>query len=343
MRTATTTAQPRIPASSLAHTRRPTRDLADNFSQSFGFRFVNVPHLKGILENPNVAESHEMAKNKPQVFIASSVEGLAVAEAINLNLDHDTYPTLWRAGTFRLGSTSLDDLVKKSSAVDFAIFIFTPDDVATIRESDSRVVRDNVLFELGLFIGALGKERCYVVRPRDTDMHLPSDLLGVTTADYDSKRPDADLASALNGACKLIKDAIHTHGLKESPDPTNQASEKAFVANPPTYLLNPTDLKFLAECVEGSVSYPGGLGYFQISKEMKKEPVNLVRMSAIKLTRLGLIEKTVEENPHQDSVYYVYSITENGIDVFLKNEELYAVRTSARPAPHFDDMDDTPF
>ncbi|CAE6846054.1 hypothetical protein R75461_07245 [Paraburkholderia nemoris] len=53
-----------------------------------------------------------MAMPKPQVFIASSVEGLPVADAINANLDHDTYPTLWRTGTFRLGSNALDDLVE---------------------------------------------------------------------------------------------------------------------------------------------------------------------------------------------------------------------------------------
>lgn len=54
-----------------------------------------------------------MEPTKPSVFIASSKEGLKVADAINLNLDHETFPTLWRTGTFRPGSSALDDLVKK--------------------------------------------------------------------------------------------------------------------------------------------------------------------------------------------------------------------------------------
>lgn len=104
---------------------------------------------------------------KPALFIASSVEGLQVADSINENLDHDVHCTLWRTGTFKLSSQTIDDLVKKSSTVDFAVFVFTPDDLTTIREKQHATARDNVIFELGLFIGAIGKERCYVVKPRD--------------------------------------------------------------------------------------------------------------------------------------------------------------------------------
>lgn len=150
--------------------------------------------------------------NKPSLFIASSVEGLTVADAINLNLDHDTQNTLWRSGTFKLGSNSLNDLTSKSSAVDFAVFVFTPDDLATIRKKEEYIARDNVVFELGLFIGSLGRDRCYVVKPRGIEMHLPSDLLGITTADYVPNRTDGDMASALNAACKQIKDRVHELG-----------------------------------------------------------------------------------------------------------------------------------
>ena len=128
-----------------------------------------------------------------------------VAEAVNVNLDHDFEVTIWKNGTFKLSSSTIDDLVEKSSAVDFALFIFTPDDISTIRDRDEHIVRDNVIFEMGLFVGSIGKPRSFILKPREVEMHLPTDLLGVTPADYDSARSDGDLVSATNRACSLIK------------------------------------------------------------------------------------------------------------------------------------------
>jgi hypothetical protein len=279
-----------------------------------------------------------MVTRKPQVFIASSVEGLPVADAINANLDHDTYPTLWRAGTFKLGSHALDDLVEKSSAVDFAVFVFTPDDVATIRDKAAQVVRDNVLFELGLFIGSLGKERCYLVRPRGVDMHLPSDLIGVTTADYATDRPDGDLSSALNAACKLIKDEIARHGaIAEKTFTEGEGSRH--IANPPNYELNGIDLAFLGECVVSRVSQPEGLSYQYLVSSLRFNDV-VLRLSAIKLLRLGLIEQAVEQDRNGDT-YYVYLITETGIDTLLKHEDHFQRSEPPLKKNGFDAMDDS--
>ena len=89
---------------------------------------------------------------KPRLFIASSAESLNIAEAVNVNLDHEFEITIWKNGTFKLSSTTIDDLVEKSSTVDFALFIFAPDDIASIRSRQEHVVRDNVIFEMGLFM-----------------------------------------------------------------------------------------------------------------------------------------------------------------------------------------------
>lgn len=286
--------------------------------------------------------------NRPRVFIASSKEGLPEAKAINGNLDHSTVPTLWPNGTFNLGSHALESLTKKSSDVDFAVFIFTPDDVAEIRGKTEHIVRDNVLFELGLFIGALGRDRCFIVRPRGVDLHLPSDLLGITTVDYAVDRGDNDLSSALNFACTKIEAEITQLGPLPSPAKNEQPSKRR--ANPPEYTMSSYDLRFLAIAASSHVSTPEGLTHWNFTNEMSGVSTNLVNMSAIKLLRLGYIERTVREDRDGDP-YYSLSITEDGIDALLESESAIAVPPTApnpsrrpRPAPNFSDLDnDVPF
>lgn len=286
--------------------------------------------------------------SKPSVFIASSVEGLPVAESINSNLDHVSYPTMWPTGAFKLGSNAIDSLVKKSSDVDFAVFVFTPDDVATIRTESQPVVRDNVLFELGLFIGALGKERCYIVRPRGSEMHLPSDLLGVTAADYEAARPDKDLGSALNHACKQIKNRIDELGPVDRTTKV-QAVDSArppSVANPATYNLSRLDLRVLGECVDSHVRSPEGIAFSVITNSVQERGLSdgALALSVIKLEKMGYVERSVQTD--RDWTFFAYSATPSGLDAFLRHEE--DLLPSARPltselrakAKQFDDMDD---
>lgn len=274
---------------------------------------------------------------KPRLFIASSVESLPIAEAVNVNLDHDFEVTIWKNGTFKLSSSTIEDLVEKSSAVDFALFIFTPDDISTIRSRSEHVVRDNVVFEMGLFVGAIGKSRSFVLKPRDVDMHLPTDLLGVTPADYDASRSDGDLVSATNRACSLIKSEVERLGL------INHASlseSKTIIANPASYELKEQDYKILATCLQSHVADPVGLPFHRISNSFRGVNDAILQISLIKLERMGLISKTVETD-HQDGYdFYAYSITELGVDELLKNEE-YLQPKATKPTDKFDD--DIPF
>ena len=257
---------------------------------------------------------------KPRLFIASSAESLNIAEAVNVNLDHEFEITIWKNGTFKLSSSTIDDLVEKSSTVDFALFIFAPDDIASIRSRQEHVVRDNVIFEMGLFIGAIGTSRSIIIKPRDQEMHLPTDLLGVTPADYDSNRSDGDLVSATNKACSLIKSEVERIGL------INHASlseSRKIVANPAYYELSEVDFKFLAACLQSHTSDPVGLAYHRIANNFRTVNDALLQIASIKLERMGLLSKAIETDEQDGYDYYAYSITELGIDILLKNESIF--------------------
>ena len=147
----------------------------------------------------------------PSLFIGSSKEGLPVAEALQTLLQHDLDVTIWSQGVFRLSQSYLDSLLEAISTTDFAVLVLTPDDVTTSRQNESLTPRDNVLFELGLFMGRLGRDRCFFVYDRTIAMKLPSDLLGINAATY-SPRLDGNLEPALGPVATAVKKAVKKAG-----------------------------------------------------------------------------------------------------------------------------------
>lgn len=149
-------------------------------------------------------DSSTAVATKPFVFIASSTEGLQIAQHIQLNIERTTYPTIWNQGVFQISSTTIDDLISQAKKSDFGIFVFSPDDILNIRSETTRSIRDNVLFEMGLFVGTLGKSRVFAVKPRGSDLHIPTDLLGITIGEYEPNRPDQNITAALGPFCTQI-------------------------------------------------------------------------------------------------------------------------------------------
>jgi hypothetical protein len=144
---------------------------------------------------------------EPTVFVASSGEALRLAQAVQQNLK-DAEVTLWTQDAFQIGHTIIDELNRNLQRFDFGVFVFAPNDTVIIRGQKQSAVRDNVVLELGMFIGRLGKERSFIVQPKGVDMRLPTDLLGVITAHYDRERAEREPAAALGTACTQIADAI---------------------------------------------------------------------------------------------------------------------------------------
>jgi hypothetical protein len=150
------------------------------------------------------------------VFIGSSLEGLEFARAVRSLLAQDAEVTLWNEGFFPVGNTFIDSLVNALPRFDFAAVVLTADDLTKSRDLTTLSPRDNALFELGLFMGRLGRERTFVVRPRNDDLKIPSDLAGLTTAPYDWPRGDGNHQAAVGPACDSIREMIRSLGFSEA-------------------------------------------------------------------------------------------------------------------------------
>lgn len=149
---------------------------------------------------------------KPEMFIGSSVEALRIARAIQENLEDDALCTVWDQGIFNLSGNALDNLLKAVEKFDFAIFVFQPDDITQIRDNILGTVRDNIIFEFGLFISRLGKDKVFFVIPKNSnDLHLPTDLLGIQPGQYEPQEKDENLLSALGPFCNKIRRQVQKY------------------------------------------------------------------------------------------------------------------------------------
>lgn len=157
--------------------------------------------------------SESLSEHRPSVFVGSSAEGLETARAIQSLLDHNCEVSIWTNDVFGPGGGTLSSLIQAAASSDFAVMVVDADDVTESRSVERPTARDNVIFELGLFLGTLGVDRCFMVFDRKKPPDLPSDLLGITPATYEKHR-SGNLESALGAAATSIRKAMHRVGLR---------------------------------------------------------------------------------------------------------------------------------
>jgi CRP/FNR family cyclic AMP-dependent transcriptional regulator len=151
------------------------------------------------------------ARDRIRIFIISSAEAIEIARAIQNALSHDFLVTVWPDGVFQASHYPIESLENILDDSDFAIAIVQPDDITESRGTSHRTARDNVIFELGMFIGRIGRRRSFLVEPRGEELRLPSDLSGITTLPY-RYTSIADLPSSLGPVCNCIRDIIRDLG-----------------------------------------------------------------------------------------------------------------------------------
>jgi hypothetical protein len=141
---------------------------------------------------------------KPRIFLGSSSAQAPLLEAIKLGLDDIADVELWMT-TFAAGSMTLTRLVELSAEVDFAAFVFAQDDwTSSAPGADPQASpRDNVVFEAGLFGGAVGMDRTFILHARGAK--LPTDLLGLTSIRYGD-------VSEIDSIVAKLRSAIEAQG-----------------------------------------------------------------------------------------------------------------------------------
>jgi hypothetical protein len=160
----------------------------------------------------------------PSVFVGSSREGLEVARALHI-LSDVSEVEVWDEGVFGLSAGILESLMQALSRFDFAVIVLTPDDVTVSRGVELNSTRDNVLIELGLFIGGLGRERTFMLYCTDGKVKIPSDLAGITFATFAMPDDPDKLIAAVGLACMKIRNVIRKLGKKEELQRLTQAVE----------------------------------------------------------------------------------------------------------------------
>jgi CRP/FNR family cyclic AMP-dependent transcriptional regulator len=150
---------------------------------------------------------------RPVMFIGSSKESLPIAREIRSGLRYDDILVhLWTdGGVFGASRFPIEDLEDQVLSSDFAVLVLGPDDKVFIRGEKAYAPRDNVIFELGLFMGAMKRERAFMVLPRDKDIKIPTDILGLKPLTYKTGSPD-EIPSLIAPVCDDLRQIIINKG-----------------------------------------------------------------------------------------------------------------------------------
>lgn len=143
------------------------------------------------------------------IFIGSSTESLNVAQAVQKELENRNekyFPIIWNQSVVTISSYLIPKLIEQLNKSQFAIFIFNDDDIKKSRGKTAKVVRDNVLFEFGIAVGILGRDRCFVFKTPNTQ--VPSDFDGLTYATYSKEKFEKNPCAEIGKSVTEFEQAI---------------------------------------------------------------------------------------------------------------------------------------
>lgn len=85
------------------------------------------------------------------------------------------------------GKTIIEKFMEHADKAGYAVILLSPDDTCYSIENESKKsyrARQNVIFELGFFLGKLGRERVCVIHRKVDNFEIPTDYSGITYITY---------------------------------------------------------------------------------------------------------------------------------------------------------------
>ena len=151
-------------------------------------------------------------RTEPVLFLGCSTEALDIAREIQAGLTRDALVQIWTDGVFHPSKSAIEDLCALTHNVDFAAVLLTPDDKTRSRHKQKMSPRDNVLLELGLMMGAIGRERSFFVVESGLDLKMPSDLLGITPISYQPIIRPEEIQARIGPVCTEMRRIVRQLG-----------------------------------------------------------------------------------------------------------------------------------
>lgn len=146
-----------------------------------------------------------MIAHNPKLFIGSSTGGYPIATKIKNCLSAEADCTLWKeTGVWETNKSTFDNLLRMAGYFDFGVFVATADDLTMISDKIVIEPRDNVILEMALFLGAMGRYKSFLLV--EDGIKLPSDFSGIFMPRFDPKDN-----SSIESACKELLYTIHEH------------------------------------------------------------------------------------------------------------------------------------
>lgn len=146
-----------------------------------------------------------MTDLKPKIFIGSSTAGIAIAEKVKYTLSAIGDCFIWNEpNVWEVNRSTFENLLRMVSYFDFGVFIATADDLTLTNDKIVLEPRDNVILEMALFCGAMGRDKSFLLV--EEEIKLPSDFYGIYMPRF--KRLDEN---SIKTACNEYVNKIEEH------------------------------------------------------------------------------------------------------------------------------------